>query len=155
MTYASASQFIANMNAFNGTGYLGQTNWQLPTIDSNCPGYNCSGTQNPMGNLFYNQLGFSQGMTAVAAPNIAVGPFNHIQPYLYWTCGAATIPGACDANGPAANFEWSFSFGSGFEGTDLLANDLYVTAYFVGAPSNLCTYSLSYGGRRSRRRAGR
>jgi hypothetical protein len=146
MTYASASQFIANMNAFNGTGYLGQTNWQLPTIDSNCPGYNCSGTQNPMGNLFYNQLGFSQGMTAVAAPNIAVGPFNHIQPYLYWTCGAATIPGACDANGPAANFEWSFSFGSGFEGTDLLANDLYVTAYFAGAPSNLCTYSLSYGG---------
>ncbi len=32
---------------------------------------------------------------------------------------------------PAPNFEWSFSFGNGFLGTDLLANDLYVTAYFV------------------------
>ena len=129
MTFASASQFIANMN---GASYLGQTNWQLPTIDANCPGYNCAGTQNSMGNLFYAQLGFSQGMTVVTAPNIAVGPFHSIQPYLYWACAAATIQGACETNGPAPNFEWSFSFGSGFEGTDLLANDLYVTVYFVG-----------------------
>jgi hypothetical protein len=143
MTFASASQFIANMNSAN---YLGQTNWQLPTIDSNCPGYKCAGDQNPMGNLFYGQLGFSQGMTAVTAPNIAVGSFHDIQPYLYWSCQAAAIPAACQTNGPAPNFEWSFSWGSGFEGTDLLANDLYVTAYFVGAPANLCTYSLSSGG---------
>ncbi len=143
MTFASASQFIANMNA---SSYLGQTNWQLPTIDTNCPGYNCTGSQNPMGDLFYTQLGFPQGMTVVAPPNISVGPFDNIQPYLYWTCGAATIPGTCEASGPAPNFEWSFSFGSGFEGTDLLANDLYVTAYFVGPPTNLCTYSLSSGG---------
>ena len=135
MTSASASQFIANMNTFNGAGYLGQTNWQLPPIDSGCPGYNCTGNQNPMGNLFYNQLHFGQGMTAVTAPNISVGPFDNFQPYLYWTCGAPTIQAACQANGPAPNFEWSFSFGSGFEGTDLLANDLYVTAYFVGSSS--------------------
>jgi hypothetical protein len=132
MTFASASQFIANMNA--GAGYLGQTDWQLPTIESNCPGYNCAGNQNPMGNLFYDQLGFSQGMTVLIAPNIAVGPFRNIQPYLYWTCGAAGIQDACQTDGPAPNFEWSFSFASGFEGTDLLANDLYVTAYFVGPP---------------------
>ena len=134
MTFASASQFIGNMNTFNGAGYLGQSNWQLPTIDSGCPGYNCAGNQNPMGNLFYNQLHFSQGMTAITTPNVAVGPFHNIQPYLYWTCQAATIQSACQTNGPAPNFEWSFSFGSGFEGTDLLANDLYVTAYFVGPP---------------------
>ncbi len=146
MTYASAAQFIANMNSANGTGYLGQTNWQLPTIDSNCPGYNCAGNQNPMGNLFYAQLNFSQGMAVAAAPNIAVGPFHNLQPYLYWTCQAASIQSACQANGPAPNFEWSFSFGSGFEGTDLLANDLYVTAYFAGAPADLCAYSLSAGG---------
>jgi len=135
MTFASASQFIGNMNAFNGAGYLGQTDWQLPTIESSCPGYNCVGDQNRMGNLFYDQLGFSQGMTVVTAPNIAVGPFNNIQPYLYWACEAATIQGACQTNGPAPNFEWSFSFGSGFQGTDLLANDLYVTAYFGGPPT--------------------
>jgi hypothetical protein len=143
MTFASASQFIVNMNAFNGAGYLGQSNWQLPPISSGCPGYNCVGNQNPMGNLFYNQLHFSQGMTAVTAPNIAVGPFHNIQPYLYWTCGAPTIQAACQANGPAPNFEWSYSFGSGFEGTDLLANDLYVTAYFVGPPPSPPTISLS------------
>jgi len=135
MTFASAAQFIGNMNTFNGAGYLGRTDWQLPTIASGCPGYNCAGNQNPMGNLFYAQLGFSQGMTVVKAPNIAVGPFNNIQPYLYWTCEAATIQGACQTNGPAPNFEWSFSFGSGFQGTDLLANDLYVTAYFVDPPT--------------------
>jgi len=135
MTFASASQFIANMNAFNGTGYLGRTDWQLPTIDSSCPGYNCAGSQNPMGNLFYDQLGFSQGMTVVTEPDITVGPFHNLQPYLYWACAAATIQGACQANGPAPNFEWSFSFGSGFQGTDLLANDLYVTVYYAGPPT--------------------
>jgi uncharacterized protein (TIGR03437 family) len=62
-----------------------------------------------------------------------VGPFNNIQPYLYWTCGAATAQRVCSDAGPAASFEWSYSFGSGFEGTDLLANDLFVTAYFVGS----------------------
>jgi|GEM_PF-1597950 len=146
MTFASATQFIGNMNTFGGTGYLGHSNWQLPTIDSGCPGYNCTGAQNPMGNLFYTQLGFGPGMTVVTAPNIAVRPFHNMQPYLYWTCGAATIQAACDANGPAPNFEWSFSLGSGFEGTDLLANDLYATPYFVGPPANVCTYSLSSGG---------
>ena len=134
MTLASANQFIANMNS--GAGYLGQTHWQLPTIDQGCPGYNCSGTRNPMGNLFYDQLSFTQGMSVVPAATIAVGPFRNIQPYLYWTCEAARIQDVCQTDGPAPNFEWSFSFGSGFEGTDLLANDLYVTAYFVGAPAS-------------------
>jgi uncharacterized protein (TIGR03437 family) len=72
----------------------------------------------------------------VAAPNIAVGPFKNIQPYLYWSCEGATIQGACQTTGPATGFEWSFSFGNGFEGTDVLANDLYVTAYFAGPPSS-------------------
>ncbi len=129
MTYASATQFITNMNA---ASYHGQTTWQLPSIDTACPGYGCSGTQNPMGNLFFAQLGFSAGMT-VAEPNTATGPFHDIQPHLYWACQSATIQGTCDANGPVPNFEWSYSFGSGFEGTDLLANDLYVTAYFIGS----------------------
>jgi uncharacterized protein (TIGR03437 family) len=116
----------------NSAAYLGQTNWQAPTIDSGCPGYNCGGDKNPMGNLFYAQLGLSAGMSVVAVPGIAAGPFHNVQPYLYWTCGGATIQGACQAAGPVANQEWSYSFGSGFQGTDILANDLYVTAYFVG-----------------------
>jgi uncharacterized protein (TIGR03437 family) len=129
MTWNSAMQFLANMNS---AAYLGQTNWQAPTIDSGCPGYNCGGTKNPMGNLFYAQLGFTAGMSAVAVPNTVTGPFHNIQPYLYWTCQGAPIQSPCQPDGPAPNFEWSYSFGSGFQGTDLLANDLFVTAYFVG-----------------------
>lgn len=128
MTFASTTQFLANMNA---AAYLGQTNWQLSTIDANCPGYNCVGAENPMGNLFYTQLGFIRGGT-VATPHVSVGPFRNIQPYLYWSCAAPTIQSACDADGAAPNFQWSFSFGSGFQGTDLLANSLFVTVYFVG-----------------------
>ena len=131
MTFASATQLLANMNA---AAYLGQTNWQLPTIDADCPGYNCTGAENPMGNLFYTQLGFIRGGT-VAAPHGTTGTFHNIQPYLYWSCAGPTIQSECSADGAAPNFQWSFSFGSGFQGTDLLANSLFVTAYFIG-PDN-------------------
>ena len=136
MNWDSASQFVANMNTYNGAGYLGQTNWELPTMDPGCDAsYICAdpAAGNPFGELFYGQLGLTPGTPVVATPDIAVGPFNNIQPYLYWACQAPTIQGACQTTGPATNFEWSFSFGNGFEGTDLLANDLYVTAYFAGS----------------------
>jgi uncharacterized protein (TIGR03437 family) len=131
MTYASAVQFIANMNA---AAYLGEKNWQMPAIDPSCPGYGCTGAQNPMGNLYYTQLGLIAG-TSVPVPNATLGGFHNLQPYLYWTCGAAAVQSPCTSDGPAPNFEWSYSFGSGFQGTDLLANSLYVTAYFVGQRS--------------------
>jgi hypothetical protein len=135
MNLDSTNQFITNMNTFNGTGYLGQTHWEVPPVDPSCNGYNCASNISPMGELFYNQLSLSRGIPVVAAPNIDVGPFNNMQPYLYWACEGATTLGACQADGPAPNFEWSFSFGNGFQGTDLLVNDLYVTAYFVGPPT--------------------
>ena len=133
MTSDSANQFIANMNAYNGSGYLGQKNWQVPPVDPNCGTFGCNSAANPMGELFYGQFGLSEGMPVVAAPDIQVGPLHNIQPYLYWACHAATIQSPCEAQGPNPNMEWSFSFGSGFEGTDLLQNELYATAYFVGS----------------------
>ncbi|MGO9228953.1 MAG: hypothetical protein ACLQKA_07055 [Bryobacteraceae bacterium] len=132
MTWASATQFLANMNS---AAYLGQTNWEAPSIDITCTGYKCGGNKDPMGNLFYSQLGLSQGMSAVAPSSIAAGPFHNLQPYLYWSCVAAAIQDACETAGPADNFEESYSFGSGFLGTDVLGNDLYVTAYYVGPAS--------------------
>lgn len=129
MTWSSASQYIANLNT---AAYLGQTNWQAPTISTACPGYGCEGTDNPLGNLFYDQFGLVEGAAAVTTPNISVGPFNNLQPYLYWSCVGNTLQDACQSAGPAANFEESYSFGAGFQGTDLLANTLFVTAYFVG-----------------------
>jgi len=134
MTLASANQLIANLNAYNGAGYLGQTNWELPPMES-CTGYNCADAGNPLPELFSGQLGLSPGMPVVVAPDIAAGPFHNIQPYLYWSCEAAAIQDACQTVGPASGFEWSFSFGNGFLGTDILANEFYVTAYFAGAPS--------------------
>jgi hypothetical protein len=139
MNWDSAAQLVTNMNA--GTGYLGQKLWQLPPVDPNCATYyNCANS--PLGELFYGQLGLSAGMPVVTTPDTAVGPFRHIQPYLYWSCEAATIQDACQTTGPASGFEFSFSFGNGFLGTDILQNEFYVTAYFV----NECTYSLSSGG---------
>ncbi len=135
MDYASAGQFIVNMNAYDhGAGYLGQTDWELPPVNPGCPTFGCKGHGNPMGELFYNQLGLSAGSSVVVAPDIAVGPFENIRPYLYWSCLGATILDACQANGPAPNFdaEFSFSFGNGFLGTDRSEADLYVTAYYVG-----------------------
>jgi uncharacterized protein (TIGR03437 family) len=129
MSWDSASQFMTNMNS--GTGYLGHTNWQRPPVDPNCPNYGCGGALNPMGNLFYEQLGFSEGTPVIVTPNVTVGPFHNLQPYIYWECGADTIQATCQYDA-TTGFEWSFSFGNGFLGTDVLADDYYATAYFVG-----------------------
>lgn len=85
-----------------------------------------------MGELFCGHLGLGPGGSAVTAPNIGVGPFSDLRPYLYWSCSGRTIRSRCSSKGAAANFEWSFSFVSGFLGTDILANDLYTTAYHLG-----------------------
>jgi hypothetical protein len=130
MSWDSANQFVKNMNAAT---YLGQTTWEMPPIDPSCSGWNCGSVGSPMGELFYGQFGLSKGTAAVATPDVAVGPFNNVQPYLYWSCLGATIQAACEATPPSPNFEWSFSFGNGFEGTDVLGNGLFATAYFVGA----------------------
>lgn len=129
MTWDAAKQLVTNMSNAN---YLNQGHWELPPVDSSCPNYRCDGNQNPMGNLFYDELHLRQGTPVVSAPDIAVGPFHNVQPYLYWACQGQSFHANCQPGGPAPNFEWSFSFGSGFEGTDILQNELYVTVYFSG-----------------------
>jgi hypothetical protein len=111
MTWNSAVQYIANRNT---ASYLGQTNWQAPTIAATCPGYGCDGADNPMGNLFYDQLGLHEGTAAVNTPNISVGPFHNFQ--------------------PRCEFRRKLFIRRGLSGYgDLLANSLFVNAYFVGA----------------------
>jgi len=148
MDYASAQQFIINMNAYDGgKGYLGQKNWRLPNLDADvkyCPTYGCAGTLNPLGNLYYNQLvydgklGFPAGTPVVPVPDIAVGPFNNLVPFPYWSCLADTIHEPCQSadsdskdNEPSKNSEWGFSFGTGFLGTERLTANHFVTAYYV------------------------
>jgi hypothetical protein len=134
MNYESAVQFIANMNAFgDGKGYLGQTNWELPSLDASCPTYGCGGDRNPMGNLYYDQLNILAGTPVVKVPDITVGPFHDLQPFPYWSCLANTIQEFCEseAHEPAASSEWGFSFGTGFQGSAHLTSDHFVTAYYV------------------------
>ena len=142
MEHAAAVEWVAAMNrADQGRGYLGQTNWQLPETgppDGSCSmkgttGYDCTGSA--MGELFYKQLGLRRGESVAAVPDVKVGPFHDIQPYLYWACEAETAASPCQTAGPADGFEWNFSFGNGFEGTNLLGNDLYVIVYYQGAPT--------------------
>jgi hypothetical protein len=140
MEHAAAVEWVAAMNkADQGRGYLGQTNWQLPETgkpDASCSmkgttGYDCTGSA--MGEVFYKQLGLRRGESVVAVPDVKVGPFHDIQPYLYWACEAETAASPCQTAGPADGFEWNFSFGNGFEGTNLLGNDLYVIVYYPGS----------------------
>jgi hypothetical protein len=138
MSHTTAENWIKGMNA---AAYLGQTNWQLPPVpsaDASCTlqnfGFACTG--NAMGNLYYNQLRLSQGTAVVPTPNIDVGPFSNVQPYLYWSCTAATGSQVlCQSAPPAPGFGWSFSFGNGFTGTDVVGNDLYVMVYYPEPPA--------------------
>jgi len=139
MAHDAAVQWIA---AINKAAYLGQTTWQMPDTvgpDPTCSlkgitGFNC--TASPMGELFYKQLGLHPGDSVVAVPDTKVGPFHNLQPYLYWACEAEIPTSPCQPNGPAENFEWNFSFGNGFQGTNLITNNLYVIVYYPGSPTN-------------------
>ena len=138
MTHTTAVNWIKGMNA---AAWLGQTNWELAPIPDSDP--SCShavsggfGCIQPFGSLYYNQFKLAQGTPIVATPKIAVGPFSNVQPYLYWSCQAATgSQTLCGSDIPAPNFAWSFSFGNGFQGTDLQKNDLYVMVYAPDLPT--------------------
>src|SRR5579864_83994 len=144
MTHPTAVRWIHALNtAEHGRGYLGQTDWKLPeskpSDQPSCTdgrtGFGCTGSD--MGELFYNQLGLHPGQSVVAPPDVRVGPFHNIQPYLYWACSGKTAQAHCEDRGPAPNFEWNFSFGNGFQGTNLVGNALYVIVYYPGAPAAL------------------
>ena len=145
MSHTTAENWIAGMNKANGgAGWLGQTDWVLPpndptdtTCDQQNYGFGCTGS--PMGELFYAQLGLKAGASVIQTPNINFGSFHDMQPYLYWSCeGAPDDQGPCSSDVPAKGFEYSFSFGNGFEGTDpggvniSTGNELCVTAYYPG-----------------------
>ena len=125
MAQQTAVSWVAAMNS---AAWLGATDWQLPTSDT-CGGFDCKASL--LGELYYNALGYSQGKPVVATPNTKTGGFHDLQPYLYWACSTTSVP--CSGSQPAGS-AWSFSFGNGFEGTDLIQNDLYVMVYFPTTP---------------------
>jgi hypothetical protein len=138
MDHNTAVRWVDSMNrADHGRGYLGQAHWELPETGASDPACSMKGTTgfectaSSMGGLFYKQLGFHRGESVVSTPDVKVGPFHNIQPYLYWACAAQAVQSACQTQGPAEGFEWNFSFGDGFQGTNLVRNYLYVIVYYA------------------------
>jgi hypothetical protein len=140
MDHETAVRWVQALNqADGGRGYLGQTSWDLPETgppDPSCSlkgttGFGCTGST--LGSLFYRQLGLHPGDSAIAPSVAHVGPFYNLQPYLYWGCAGQSASSPCQPNGPADGFEWNFSFGNGFQGTNLDQNDLYVMVYYPDA----------------------
>lgn len=150
MNYYSAQQLILRMNEYIDSsndgkkGYLGHQDWCLPPVNASSPLSNCKDKGNPMRILFYSQFDKKAGMPVVKPPEIAVGPFNRLVPYPYWSCQAPTIQHACEPisigpNGPGGQpAEWGFSFRDGFLGTERVAAEHFVTAYFVGCDLSSC-----------------
>ena len=100
MTFTTALLWVKALNhANNGSGYLGHTNWQLPVtppVDTTCSvlagnngnsfGANC--TKSALGNLFYVGLTRTFPNSVVPVFTDTIGPFQNLQPSLYWTSQA-------------------------------------------------------------------
>ena len=146
MKYGIASKWIQNMNAYdngplNHPGWFGQSDWEIPAADPNggCdfPQLHCNA--GPMGELYFKELGLHQGTPVFAMPG-TVGPFHNLQPYLYWAC---TAPDPCKGPPPPNGTQsWSFSFGNGFQGTDIVHNNLYVMIYYPQTPADALTEGI-------------
>lgn len=134
MKYDAAEQFVADMNAANyGAETDKQLTWEIPEVDPKCPQYGCD-TRNPMGELYYDQLGLAAGTSVVPIPDTAVGPFHHVQPSYYWTCESDVIDHPCTDASPVPNTgaQFDFSFGSGFLSTAREKGAHFVMVYFAG-----------------------
>ncbi len=140
MDHSTALLWVKAMNQSDGGhGYLGRTDWDLPDTgppDPSCSmkgitGFGCTGSA--MGILFYKQLGLHPGDSVIPPSQVKVGPFTNLQPYLYWACAGDSPSSPCQASGPAEGFEWNFSFGNGFQGTNLVGNNLFVMVYYPDA----------------------
>jgi len=137
MNYASAEKFVADMNSANygaETSLLLTVAWELPPSDPACPQYNCT-ERNPMGELYYNQLGLQAGTPVVPIPDNSLSPFLHLQPGYYWSCEGSAINQPCIADStpvPNTGAQFDFSFGNGFLSTAREPGAHFVTVYFVG-----------------------
>jgi len=129
MSWTTAQAWIAAMNAAH---YLGTSQWSLPATklpDATCSqnpksasfGLGCTGSE--MGGLYYNELGGVKGSTINLTHNASYGLFHNFQPYLYWSSTLwERVP----------NSAFSFSFGNGFQGTNVFVNPMYAIAVAPG-----------------------
>jgi hypothetical protein len=122
MDYATAVGFVKALNGYNnGQGFLGHSDWQLPSnpvADATCSSFNqanfgvlCSGSA--LGNLYNVGLQETYPASVVAHFFDFVWPFFNLQPGLYW---------AADQNGGG---EVTFSFNTGIGGANTTKYNLF------------------------------
>jgi len=90
MDYPTALRWVQALNKKN---YLGHSNWQLPVTparDKTCSSFNvdsfgaaCTGSA--LGNLYIIGLGKTFPDSVVPDFSAAIGPFQNVQPSMYWT----------------------------------------------------------------------
>ena len=140
MDFATAKNWVQALNQLVGNGcqgYLCHTDWQLPVTpndDPTCsekgpaPYHNdfaawCAGSA--LGNLY--GVGLGLGFSNSVAPGFtsSVGPFQNLQPSLYWTAESDGVKG-----------EKTFSFLTGLSGSNTTKyNYFYLLPRLAAAPT--------------------
>jgi len=113
MTWNTAQNWIAGMNAAN---YLGYNDWRLPITlppDSSCSvsqtnaiGSNCTGSE--MGHLFYSELSGTAGSNITTSGDPDLAKFQNIWPSYYWSTDYTPTSATGDA--------YDFNFNAGDQG---------------------------------------
>jgi hypothetical protein len=113
MTWTTAQNWIAGMNAAN---YLGYNDWRLPITvppDPNCSvsqtnaiGSNCTGSE--MGHLFYSELSGTAGSNITTSGDPDLAKFQNIWPSYYWSTDYTPTSATGDA--------YDFNFNAGDQG---------------------------------------
>ena len=141
MDFATAKNWVQALNqvAWNGCqGYLCHTDWQLPVTPNDDPTCSEQGpspsdndfaawcTGSALGNLYSVGLGLSFSNSVLPRLADTAGPFQNLQPSLYWT----------NESGGGAG-EKTFSFLTGLSGANTTKyNYFHLLPRLVAAPSN-------------------
>jgi len=120
MLFSTADQPGGWLAAMNQSNYAGTNEWALPHITD-------------LQTLF-RDLNLEAGDPRMLAQD-RVGPFWHLQPFFYWACerdepGNSQSPCNLNLHPGTPDFDYSFNFDNGFEGTDLEGKEFYVMVYF-------------------------
>lgn len=80
MTFYTAQDWIAAMNAAN---YLGYSDWRLPSSDG-CTGTGCNTANNPLGHLYSIELGGTAPNSILASTDPDMALFKNFENTSYW-----------------------------------------------------------------------